>query len=479
MECAAKEYGDCTYWGKKEVDVLFLYRDKYGGQKPDVIVKVCMCDAHRSVLEKYHEGRPLEMRGEEVDWALHDDLFTIFSDKTKTYTYVKMSRTRKEDSDETEYKYALVNGRNIEKFRQMMYASDPDIYYISEEAIFLTHYNVAKDEVEVIEMKSVTDEYDIHVLKNLPSYYSPVSDYITVAGQGWISCPPRVEENPTMETEYTIESALPCVQTYFAQKWEDHFRSGFEECLEFMANIDTNLVDITKLRETSPHTEAELLALVRKLTDVLCLDDRETLIAMKDSELTDEVLWVTYVMANHEHFWSHIPGRNLRKNINLIKLFRGAGLHGKLLLLAVSGERERCLDIHHRTHHDILHENVYVVRYLVPKYIQPRYMIALRKYNGSVTYNSAYNYYTEFSNAMYNCNPQRNEDPFEKNKYILLHLLKCILEEEEEGDLGKEHRLEYEALSEKIKEENKMWGNDKYLEKAELEWKNALENEGE
>jgi hypothetical protein len=53
------------------------------------------------------------------------------------------------------------------------------------------------------------------------------------------------------------------------------------------------------------------------------------------------------------------------------------------------------------------------------------------------------------------------------------------LEEEDEGDLGKEYRLEYEALSEKIKEENKMWGNDKYLEKAELEWKNAIENEGE
>ena len=114
MECAAKQYGDCTTWGKKEVDVLFLYRDKYGHHLPDETVKVCMCEAHRSVLEKYQEGHPLVMRGEEVDWALHDDLFTIFSNKSKTYTYVKIHKKSQTDSENLEYKYCLVNGRDIE-----------------------------------------------------------------------------------------------------------------------------------------------------------------------------------------------------------------------------------------------------------------------------------------------------------------------------------------------------------------------------
>ena len=147
MECAAKEYGDCTSWGKKEVDVLFLYRDKYGHHLPDETVKVCMCEAHRSVLEKYQEGHPLVMRGEEVDWALHDDLFTPFSSKNNTYTYVKIHMKRQADADTPEYKFCLVNGRDIEKFRELMSASDPEIVYISEEAIFLKHFSIVKDEV--------------------------------------------------------------------------------------------------------------------------------------------------------------------------------------------------------------------------------------------------------------------------------------------------------------------------------------------
>ena len=47
-----------------------------------------------------------------------------------------------------------------------MSASDPDIVYISEEGIFLTHVNVG-----VIEMKPVTGDYDIDGLKNLPKEF--------------------------------------------------------------------------------------------------------------------------------------------------------------------------------------------------------------------------------------------------------------------------------------------------------------------
>jgi hypothetical protein len=211
---------------------------------------------------------------------------------------------------------------------------------------------------------------------------------------------------------------------------------------------------------------------------------------MKEAgEITEEVLWVTYVLANHELYWSELPGRNLRKNIPLIKLFIGAGLEVRLLLLAVSGERERELDLHIRTHHDILHENIYVVRYLVPKYFPPRSVFAVSTGCG-VTYTSAYKYYTEFSNTMYNCNPfSPSEKPFEKNQDMLLHFLKCIVEENtaflektgfEEALIHKERQAEYETLSAKIKEEKKKWGSSAtYYEKEELAWKTALENEGE
>jgi hypothetical protein len=155
----------------------------------------------------------------------------------------------------------------------------------------------------------------------------------------------------------------------------------------------------------------------------------------------------------------------------------------------VSGERERELDLHIRTHHDILHENIYVVRYLVPKYFSPRSVFELRTGRG-VTYKSAYKYYTEFSNTMYNCNPfSPSEKPFEKNQDMLLHFLKCIVEENtaflektgfEEALIHKERQAEYETLSAKIKEEKKKWGSSAtYYEKEELAWKTALENEGE
>jgi hypothetical protein len=494
MECAAKKYGDCTTWGVKEVDVLFLHRDKYNLHKPDRIVQVCMCSAHRTVLEKIHEGGPLEMRGENVEWALDDDLFIPFGNKENTYTYLKISKTYKDCSEEPYHEYCLVKGmihsRNIEKLSALMYAGDPNISYISEEAIFLVYYKRigAGGDYDVAEMKHVTGEYDMDVLKNLPTYYEPAQISTIHMGPGWYSVEPRIESNPTMETEYTVERAVPCIQYYFAKKLDEQFRAGFEECLDFMDNIDHTLLNVKKLRETSLYSQKELLGIVVRLTDALCVNDRECIAEMKESgEITEEVLWVTYVLANHELYWSRIPGRDLRKNIPLIKLFIEAGIHHNLLLLAVSGERERCLDNHQRTHHDILHENVYVVRYLVPKYFRPSMVVDTDQQG--LRYKSSYKYYTEFSNDMYNCNPfSGKEEPFEKNKDILLHLLKCIVEENnafleqtgfEERLDHKERRLEYEALSEKIKEENEKWGSVKYYEKEELEWKTALENEGE
>lgn len=460
MACAAKEYGDCTTWGEKEVEVNFIYRDKYGGNKPDEKVKVCICEAHRNVLNKLHDGQ-LEMRGEQADEALHDDLFQPFADKENkenTYTVVKIISA----SEETEDTIHLVNGRDIEKFRKYMSAANPDIKYIAEAGIFLVNHKDYNLESEVIEMKPVTGERKLHELTNLTTYYKPVSEMIRITGPGWLSVEPRVEKNPTMETEYTIESSLSCVHKYFTQKLAEYLRTNFEECLEFMDNIDGGVLDIKNLRETSPHSDDALHEIVLRLTDALCVDDIAAIAEMKKSgEITEEVLWVTYVLANHELFWSHLSGRNLRKNIPLINLFIDADLHGRLLLLAMSGERERWLDIHHRTSHDILHENVEVVDYLVPSYFKPGSMIIVRAAEDFqdepvYKYVAVYEYYTNFSTAMYNINPSyREEKPFEKNPEIHLLLLKSILycyPELAEADKIK-YRLEYDALLAKIKKE--------------------------
>jgi hypothetical protein len=460
MSCAAKEYGDCTTWGEKEVEVLFIYRDKYGGNKPDEKVKVCICEAHRNVLNKLHDGQ-LEMRGEQADEALHDDLFQPFADKENkenTYTVVKIISA----SEETEDTFHLLNGRDIEKFRKYMSAANPDIRYIAEEAIFLVNHKDYNCESEVIEMKPLTGERELHGLSNLTTYYKPVSEMIRITGPGWLSVESRVEVNPTMATEYTIESSLSCVHKYFTQKLADYLRTNFEECLEFMENIDGGVLDIKKLRETSPHSDEALHQIVRRLTDALCVDDLVLIAEMKKSgEITEEVLWVTYVLANHELFWSHLPGRNLRKNIPLINLFIDTDLHERLLLLAMSGERERWLDKHQRTHHNILHDNVEVVDYLVPSYFKPGSMIivkAAEDFQDEPVYKyvSVCEYYTNFSTAMYNINPFcGKEEPFEKNPEIHLLLLKSILycyPELAEADKIK-YRLDYDTLSAKIKKQ--------------------------
>ena len=118
QQCQAHEYGDC-YLRTEEYDVTFKYRDGKGRHHADEIVKVCMCAAHRNVLEKIHEGQPLAMRGEEVDWAIHDDLLSPFCHKHSTYTYLKMLTNDKEGSADPNYKYCVVNGRDIEKFRYL------------------------------------------------------------------------------------------------------------------------------------------------------------------------------------------------------------------------------------------------------------------------------------------------------------------------------------------------------------------------
>jgi len=496
QECKAKEYGDCTSWGIKEVDVLFLYRDNSGNKIPDENVKVCMCEAHRNVLEKHNEGRPLEMRGEKMEWALHDDLFYIFQNKKNTYTCVKVEMKSSNEFGGIFY----FKGRDIEMFRAYMQKTNPDIKYIREEGIFIISLALKKGEKEVfeeqvIEMKPIKYENDMYILSSDLVYYAE-AEY---------SADAQVDASGL---EYTIEPTQECVQNYFAQKLEDYNREQFDDCLYFMNNeINRGLIDTETLRENSEYSKDELYSLVRRLTIGLRGDPVSPLLTSGGlgacslltsgglgacSLLTSgglgacpqEVLWITYIMANHKHFRSNIPGRDLRQNIPLINMFIKAGLHGRLLLLAISGERERTLDIHRYSHDNILCENIYVVRYLVPRYFNASSLIALNKIPGFEPV-TPYSYYNDFSNLLFNCNPGVNEEPFEKNKEILLYLLKCLVEtlclySANSGyeKTEKKYRLKYESLLAEINTEKEMYDPEylKKMEKKEAKWLEAVEN---
>ena len=80
-QCEAKEYCHC-YGITEDVDVTFKYRDSKGRKQPDEKVKVGLCKTHKEWLNKIHDNKPLEMRGEEARFALHDDLFQDFANNS-------------------------------------------------------------------------------------------------------------------------------------------------------------------------------------------------------------------------------------------------------------------------------------------------------------------------------------------------------------------------------------------------------------
>ena len=88
--CQAKEYDNCDGW-HSVINVLFLYRDSKGRHREDEHVKIGVCEYHRKWLVKLHNGFPLEMRGEEPYYAMHDDLFIPFFAQDNTiYTLLQI-----------------------------------------------------------------------------------------------------------------------------------------------------------------------------------------------------------------------------------------------------------------------------------------------------------------------------------------------------------------------------------------------------
>ena len=144
-----------------------------------------------------------------------------------------------------------------------------------------------------------------------------------------------------------------------------------------------------------------------------------------NGEITPEVLLITYILLNHELYWSRneIINNKLRKHTCLIELFIEQGLEKELLCLAISGERLRDLSYHIRDHHDILHENISIVKYLVPSFILPIKPIYYTSDNFDL---SPIEYWYYFSNRTMSISPPFETDTFEKNKDILLYLEKSL-----------------------------------------------------
>ena len=409
-QCEAKEYGDC-YRHTELVDVIFKYRGKSGYQRPDEIVKVCMCIGHHKILKKIHqtteEKQFLEMRGETHELAMHDDLFQHFSNKSRMYTLIH-AELYEQGTENTDHVFYLFQGRDVIKMCEVIYSwetSLPNIKYAGtfEEGFFQTTFQFAGESNQyqevVIEHKKIFGKLPLDALASIKKMFSIDSD-------GEI----RTVDIPS------------CINGFFQTKLDLETFKNFEECVEFIeGEIDKNIISWEDLRENSAHTLREVFDKSQQFTKAL--KNNDVLVPSKMFELGDltpEVLWVTYITINH-YLFSDDTLKELKKNTILIDWMISHNLQKSLLALAISGERERYLMVKRRAHYNILYENEFVVDYLVPRHISGETKIYInadeKKQLTPLEYWHYFNnYLTHISNGNF------NNEPFEKNEKIRMHL---------------------------------------------------------
>lgn len=426
-QCEARDYGDC-YLRIDEYDVTFKYRDAKGRHQPDEIVKVCMCENHYNWLSKIQQGNPLEMHGEVPQYAVHDNLFSHFANKTRMYTLMKVEF---EETDVKEEQYHLFNGRDVDAMSKVIQEWFPnkDCYIHScEEGFFHTthHYNAeTKDCYQVVfEVKNITGELAIAALANDLSHVH----MMTPEGTKVVSSPSTYTWHPRADTDpvYVKEPMPELFKLFFKTKQDAETFVTFKECVEFIGDvIDKDIINWTQHRENSPHTtEKELFEKSQQLTNALLRKDEACIKEMQDAlDMTADVLWVTYITANHRLFASRDPNKDLTKSKQLVDLFVIQGLAKALLVLAIAGERERNLFVKRRAHYNILRENEFVVVELVPRVISGTDII-YKSEQDELTSLAYWNYYDNTTTYMGGgfCFDGNNTETFKKNENIRLHL---------------------------------------------------------
>lgn len=214
-----------------------------------------------------------------------------------------------------------------------------------------------------------------------------------------------------------------------------------EECFSFMCNTMFNHNRDGTINNYNYDTFRDmqdinilngLLLECNGLIDALLNDDENTILEMKTNGLIKpDLLWITYIILNHILLCSRdkIIRGNLLRNTRIIDLFIDLGLEKELLTLAISGERLRDISIQCRDSYDILEENLFVVKYLVPKYVFPNTLVADEYDYETQTYTKAFTpleYWHDYSNETMSISPPFDIEIFEKNEDIRIYLEECL-----------------------------------------------------
>lgn len=416
IDCQAHEHGFCK--GRvSPYTVIYKSRNlKYPGIL-DRNVQVSLCDLHYDwIINKgdniNNETGLLEMRGKYEDEALHEDLFSPFYDRSPTisdkYTLLRVEYCDTAYGEDT---WFLINGTDIEKFKKFMVIDEDKPVRITQRGLF--HFNGET----VFELQEISHDWNLEIIvESLLVYFRPLD-------RDDFESEDEANDNNNNCSHMTLVIP-PEIKAHFETKLLACNIKNFEECVEF---INIELDQIIGFNYTRTMSDKYLYESFRLLTIALINNDEETIQEMDaNGQITEEVLWVTYVSANHQLFKSSSSNKNLSENTRIIEMFIALGLEQELLILAISGERQRDLDRHMRSSHNVLNENEFVVKFLVPKVILPTAMIYTTQQRNTVPM-TPLEYWHSFSNILYDIRsqPYTMPDVFEKNEEIRLYLESC------------------------------------------------------
>jgi hypothetical protein len=349
MTCQANYYGDCL--GAVNLQkVLYKYVDSWGTDLPAEIIPIEMCTFHYNWLLEANTGKMPEMAGEFVDHATDTILFA--------------------------------------PFRAFRYAHNNTTWQLQVQAQQAEQKKQQQAQAEQAEQKQAEQQ----------------QEQAQQAQQQQAQAEQAQQEQAQAQQ---AEQAQAQAQQAEQKQKQDKLFEDFEECLYF---IDSEIRGYNPgwtndEEHDNVESKQKLYKLFLELTEALLTDDVRTIRHLKLNGLLNNklLLLVTYVMANHELFSStdKEKKRNMVNNVRLVELFIEAGLQKELLRLAISGERQRDLSIHRRDESNVLEPNLFVVQFLVPKYIGAHEKAIFDPDTEQIAPMTPLEYWHDFSNHMW------------------------------------------------------------------------------
>jgi len=399
--CVASEYfqNQCSgHYNGKERDIMFKYRDHRGNRFDDTVEKVSLCSFHHEWLKTMET---LEMRGETPEDAVGNDLLENF--KYSNIYRVWSRRSKKVPSGEG-IMYLLVGDyqdsvplkgdENIWELKGVFCYDDVNTKKLFE-IVPITEVNV----MEWLTTQKIVYYYPSELRRVWVSKETGVEveeDEVSMVNGGcFCKRNENTQEYTNIARDFKMDSCPTEIKEFFWKKKENVEFLEFHDCLEFIIDemYHFPMINFRELYENCGLSDKEIFKKVFLLKEALVVGNTETIKCLKQSGWTGPfdcspsskksqfhvIMWVVYVATNHQLYWSNSFGTipdfyeeekgYKRFFTNLVDLFVHEELVKPLLCLAISGERQRDVCHKQRDYHNVVNENVEVVKMIVPQYV--------------------------------------------------------------------------------------------------------------